>query len=279
MSASNQSYKELAIPYFKEVFDIIDRVMNEAGAPYYLIGASAIALQLLQQNIKPARGTKDIDFAVMLSSLNEYDEIVARLLENGFSEVKDVPHRLYHGQYNAAVDILPFGEIEEDSTVHFVERNTELHVLGFSEVLKTTEQVAIEETIANLPPLAGMVILKLVAWSDRPEMRQNDLADILLVIDKFFEFSWDEIVEHHNDTFPEEGFDQLIIAAQVLGRKARPFINANERLNDRIMSVLQVNLASASESAIAKEWSRIHGWEVKYAQSILEAFHKGLTEE
>ncbi len=278
MSTSNQSYKELAIPYFKEVFDIIDSVMKEAGAPFYLIGASAVALQLLQQNIKPARGTKDIDFAVMLSSLHEYNEIVDSLLENGFSKVKDVPHRLYHRQYNTAVDILPFGEIEEDSTVNFIDRDVELHVLGFSEVLETTEPVAIEKTIANLPPLAGMVILKLVAWSDRPEMRQNDLADILWIIDKFFDFNWDEIVEHHNDIFPEDGFDQLLIAAQVLGRKSSPYIASNARLSERILSIIQKNLASASESAIAKEWSRIHGCEVKYAQSILEAFYKGLTE-
>jgi hypothetical protein len=29
MNTLNQSYKELAIPYFKEVFDVIDEVMRE----------------------------------------------------------------------------------------------------------------------------------------------------------------------------------------------------------------------------------------------------------
>ena len=43
MSTLNQSYKELAIPYFKEVFDIIDEIMIEHGVPYYLIGVNAIA--------------------------------------------------------------------------------------------------------------------------------------------------------------------------------------------------------------------------------------------
>ena len=68
MSKSNQTYKELAIPHFSEVFDIIDEVMREHAVPYYLIGASAIALELLKSDIKPSRGTKDIDFAIMLSS-------------------------------------------------------------------------------------------------------------------------------------------------------------------------------------------------------------------
>ena len=47
MNTSNQTYKELAIPYFKETFDCIDQVMAEHGIPYYLIGVSAIALELV----------------------------------------------------------------------------------------------------------------------------------------------------------------------------------------------------------------------------------------
>lgn len=45
MNTSNQTYKELAIPYFKEVFKAIDEVMLKFNVPYYLIGASAIALE------------------------------------------------------------------------------------------------------------------------------------------------------------------------------------------------------------------------------------------
>jgi hypothetical protein len=70
MSTSCQTYKELAIPFFKESFDCIDEAMRRLNIPYYLIGASAIALELLKQGIKPGRGTKDIDFAVMISSMN-----------------------------------------------------------------------------------------------------------------------------------------------------------------------------------------------------------------
>ena len=84
--------------------------------------------------------------------------------------------------FKVAIDLLPFGEIEENYTVNFNERYTDLHVLGFSEVLEEAVQVEIEEKIANIPPLPGMVILKLIAWSDRPEERENDLSDILKII-------------------------------------------------------------------------------------------------
>lgn len=196
MITSNQTYKELAIPYFKESFDCIDEVMQELKIPYYLIGVSAIALELLKEGIKPSRGTKDIDFAVMISSMNEFENISVALEAKGFNKVA-APWTFYSATFSVAIDLLPFGEIEENYTVNFNDRNTDLHVLGFSEVMEEAVQVHIEEKIANIPPLPGMVILKLIAWSDRPEERENDLSDILIIIQHYYDLAWEEIVEVH----------------------------------------------------------------------------------
>ncbi len=111
MSTSNQTYKELAIPYFKESFDCIDEVMQELQVPYYLIGVSAIALELLKEGIKPSRGTKDIDFAVMVSSMKEYEQISDALEAKGFNKVA-APWTFYSVKFKVAIDLLPFGEIE-----------------------------------------------------------------------------------------------------------------------------------------------------------------------
>ncbi len=61
MSTSNRTYKELSIPFFKEVFEIIDKILVKKKVPYYLVGVNAIALELLKKGIKPNRGTKDRD--------------------------------------------------------------------------------------------------------------------------------------------------------------------------------------------------------------------------
>ena len=116
MSTSNQTYKQLSIPYFKEVFDCIDKVMIKLNVPYYLIGASAIALELLKEGIKPSRGTKDIDFAIMIASLQEFETIVEELSSYGFNKV-EAPWTLYNDKFNVAIDLLPFGEIEENFTI------------------------------------------------------------------------------------------------------------------------------------------------------------------
>ena len=275
MNSSNQTYKELSIPYFKDVFEIIDEIMVKHKIPYYLIGASAVALELLKSGIKPSRGTKDIDFAVMISSLNEFDELSNTLVKRGFNKVK-APWTFYSDNYNIAVDILPFGEIEEHDTIQFNKRYSDLHILGLKEVLENPEKVQIEEKIVDIPPLPGMIILKLVSWSDRPEERENDLKDIILIIGHYFDFNYDEIVESHYDTFPEEGFDQLIIAAEVLGRKSKIYLNKSESLANRILSILEKNLTSESESKIAKEWAIIKKIDIEYSMKILKAFQKGI---
>lgn len=69
---SKKSFKELAIPHFKEVFTLIDQVFRQLESSYYLLGASALAIELLGQGIKPIRATKDIDFAVLVANKEEY---------------------------------------------------------------------------------------------------------------------------------------------------------------------------------------------------------------
>ena len=278
MNSLNQTYKELGIPYFKEVFDIIDEIMIHHEIPYYLIGVSAIALELLKKGIKPSRGTKDIDFAIMISSIKQYENLSASIVKAGFNNVK-APWTYYSEKFNIVIDLLPFGEIEEQDTDQFNERYSDLHVLGFKEVLENPDRVQIEEKIVNIPPLPGMVVLKLVAWSDRPEERENDLIDILRIIEHYFEHNFDEIVEFHNDTFPEDSFDQLIISAEVLGRKAKLYIEKSEKLSERISKILNNNLEQESQSAIAKEWARNRDWEIEYSLNLIKAFQEGITKQ
>lgn len=275
MNISNQTYKELAIPYFKESFDVLDEVMRKLKIPYYLIGVNAIALELLKKGIKPSRGTKDIDFAVMISSIREYEQIGDALGSKGFHKVA-APWTFYSDKFKVALDILPFGEIEEKNTANFTDRHVDLHMLGFQEVLEEAVPIEIEEKIVNIPPLPGMVILKFIAWSDRPEERENDLSDILKIIEHYYYLKWDEIVEKHFDILDKDVFDQLLIAAEVLGRDSKIYLQKSEVISTRIFNVLETNLKEVSKSKIAKEWAIKLDRNIEYAFNLLEALHKGL---
>lgn len=277
MNTSNQTYKELAVPYFKEVFDRIDAVMIQFKIPYYLIGATALALQLLKKGIKPSRGTKDIDFAIMISSIKDFENIVKELEKQGFNKVQ-APWTLYHYEYNVVIDLLPFGEVDQKFTSNFNERVADLHLLGFKEVLENPDEILIEEHIVKVPTIPGMVILKLVAWSDRPEDRGNDLFDILRIIENYFHCNYNEILEEHYDTFPEDGFDQLKIASRVLGRKAGQYMVNSRELTDRIKRTLDENTFNPESSIIAKKWAQEKDWELDYAHSLLVELKVGFFE-
>jgi hypothetical protein len=45
--------------------------------------------------------------------------------------------------------------------------------------LEPALKVTVEETLIHIPSLEGIVLLKLVAYSERPEDRENDITVIL----------------------------------------------------------------------------------------------------
>ncbi|MBN8653926.1 MAG: hypothetical protein J0L67_21025 [Cytophagales bacterium] len=276
-NTSGQTYKELAIPFFEEVFRLIDDVLTSKNVPYYLVGVNAIALELLERGHKPSRGTKDIDFAIMIASLQIFEEVVADLIARGFTKVQ-APWTLYHPEYKVVIDLLPFGEVEENDTEKFTERYSDLHVLGFKEVLAQSKDIFIEEKIARIPPLHGMVILKLVAWSDRPEERDNDPFDILYIITNYFDLEFDEIVTHHYDTFPEGELDQLLVASRVLGRKAAEILKQSTALEQRILTILETSAIDPTRSSIARQWAKQKDWDIAYAGSLLNELKMGILE-
>lgn len=281
MTNTSQSYKQLGIPHFKKVFDLLDETFKTREIPYYLLGATAISLELLKDGIKPSRGTKDIDFAVMISSVSEYDAFAEELQQKGFVKVA-APWTFRHPEFDVVVDILPYGEIEENYTENFDGRRIDFHVLGFKEVMSLPTQVSIDETLVNIPTLPGMVILKLVAWSDRPEERENDLGDIILIIKQYYWLMTDSIIDHHSDLLENLKDDgeasQRLLSARVLGRQAAKFLSQSERLRDRIFTVLEQHISLQYQSDIAKDWAIKLDQPLDYTLSLIESFLVGITE-
>jgi len=281
MKNISESYKDLGFPYFKEVFELLDETFKSRGIPYYLLGATAISLELLKDGIKPSRGTKDIDFAIMISSKKDYEQFTLELVGKGFIKVA-APWTFRHPKYDVVVDVLPFGEIEENYTENFDKRHTDLYVLGFKEVMSRPTQVKIDDILVNIPTLPGMIILKLVAWSDRPEERENDLNDILLIISKAFSLMYDSIIDDHTDLLELLGDDgelsQRIVASRVLGREAAKFLQTSNKLKDRILTVIEKNIKDQYQSDIAKDWAAKLDQSLEHTLTLLNSFLSGIKE-
>ncbi len=59
--------------------------------------------------------------------LDVYEHLKERIIDRGFRKVNE-PYRLIFDKTDTVIDLLPFGEIEEEGTVIFTDRKTELSV-------------------------------------------------------------------------------------------------------------------------------------------------------
>lgn len=187
----------------------------------------------------------------MVSSLHAYEQITVALAAKGINKAA-APWTFYAPAYQVVIDLLLFGEIEQNHTLNFNQRITYLHVLGMREVLSEAKTIELDEKIIHIPPLPGMVILKLIAWSDRPEERGDDLSDILKIIQHYFDLHQDENYEQHVETLLQEPFDKMLIAAEVLGRHTRFYLNKSEPLPQGYFTCWTPNYNGPPSQALPK---------------------------
>jgi predicted nucleotidyltransferase len=247
MSTSNQTYKSYSFADHKEVYLKLEAAFKKFDVHYYLIGANARDVQMYKAGSKPNRGTADIDFAVMLPTIELYQIIRDHLKKDGFEDTRgNMPYRMYYPMSNTVIDLLPYGEFALESTVNFPDRDIELSVVGMNEVGAISESFEHPEGFSiPVTPAHGIVILKLISWSEKPDTRSKDLQDIKALLDIAWELYEDELYTENSryaDLFDAEDFDQHRTAARVMGRKMQGILNLNEALRNTLIAELDEEL-------------------------------------
>ena len=219
----NFSFKHFDSEELPSLFAALKRTFDAEEVPFYLIGARARDVWFLPN--KKSRITRDIDWIAASEEDALFTEIRRQLIVNeDFTETK-TPYTLLSPE-GMTVDLLPF--------IQQSERSLE----GLKEVFERgTEGVNFDDgatyQIATLP---AIVLLKLIAWDDRPEQRLKDLGDISLILDYYFDLNDNDIYDNHNDLFGDKELDE--IAAFVIGRKINHILHNSQTLKDRITHIL-----------------------------------------
>jgi predicted nucleotidyltransferase len=158
------------------------------GAPFMLVGAYARDLRLEGVPGPLAlRFTRDVDFAVMVETWGEFEHVRAGLPgrpEQDFAP-GDAQHRLvFLGRLK--VDLVPFGALmEADGTIRWPpDGKTVMSVLGFEDAYETATEMMLGPECVRVVTLAGLTLLKLVAWND-DRRRTKDAEDLALVLRKY----------------------------------------------------------------------------------------------
>ncbi|MDJ0364866.1 nucleotidyl transferase AbiEii/AbiGii toxin family protein [Hymenobacter sp. H14-R3] len=259
------------------------------GIDFYIVGAVARDIWLTQIYDEPdRRTTKDLDLAIFIHDTAEYEALQAWLVEQeGFVLAQSSAFcLLYHsadGPGNVTVDLMPFGAIaDEAGDVYFSGRGMErISTVGFTEVLADAATVTIptgeQWRIVTLP---GIVVLKLVAWQDRPE-RGKDAIDIWNLLAVYFDLITDDVYANHLDLFAEEETPDttnltLLVGARVLGRQIHQLL-ADRPVQGRLLALLADQLTLGEVSPLARAMSR-QGPEIATCLAALNALRAGLED-
>lgn len=224
----------------KDVIDILETVFQKFDVDFYVIGALAKDVWFSKGKIQ-TRATKDIDLAVFIAESDAYENIKTTLVkEHNFKDVSSNAFSLLT-PFGYPVDLLPFGSVEIDEAVELEgDGLTKVHVNGFKEVYQEgTTPILTEDGITfKVASLPSIVLLKLIAFDDRPEKRTQDIKDIGIIISHYFHIEDNLIYDKHNDLFDDEDLELEDIAATVIGRELKPILASNRSLQDRLLGIL-----------------------------------------
>ena len=243
-------------PEITKMLAALERGFEKFDVDFYLVGAVARDVWMNGiNNIAPRRTTGDLDFAVLINDKGIFEALKNYLInEEGFNPYKENSFVLIWKD-QTQVDLMPFGEIEDEEGKVTIEGTgyTSIYVPGFNEVY---EEGLPEVELAEMHrfkfcTLPGIVVLNLIAWDDRPEVRRDDINDISDILNHFFEMHDDEIWESHNELFQNENADLKHIAARVMGREMSKIAQRNKNLFNRVEKILDDNTYDMPNSKMA----------------------------
>ena len=179
------------------------------------------------------------------------------------------------------IDILPFGGIEIDDEIRFSGTGfTSIKVNGFSEVYQAgTQEIQLTTghsfKVATLP---AIVLLKLIAYNDRPEIRLRDAPDVINILRHFFDLQADLIYDHHADLFGGEQMELVEIAAIVTGREMRTIVADNQALNTRIAGIIKGLIDAKENSAFIRMMVTESGRSVENILNLMKRLLTGFKQ-
>lgn len=157
------------------------------GVRMVVVGAAGIAAH--DRPLGGDRRTEDVDLAIAVSC----DDLRATLRDvDGWHPVDQNPHR-WKDPGGVIVDLIPCTPaLLEAGFVQFEGQDRRLNLRGFRHLAAPEAVVPISGVEGvHVAKLEIIVLLKIVAWLDRPAERAKDLSDIAALFDHYLDVNND----------------------------------------------------------------------------------------
>jgi len=229
----------VCVALLENVVDIAARLK----IAFFVVGATARDMILIHgYNIQTIQATYDIDLGVQVSDWKEYQRLTNELMASGhFSKGAEYQKFSYKGI--ADVDILPFGAISlPDGSLSWPPENEVImNVLGFEESYRHSLKVRLRnDPILDIQfaSLAGLVVMKLLAWENDRASRRKDAQDLSLILQKYLEAgNEDRLYSEEVDLLEQEHFDYIFAGARLLGRDVASMLSPESQ--EMILAILE----------------------------------------
>lgn len=263
------------------VLEVVTRVIAGLDMPYVVVGATARDLVLhYGHGARIQRATHDVDFAIEVPDWSAFEALKGALCEQGF-RTTTAQHR-FISPVDTVVDVVPFGNLEDEqaSIAWPPDGEVTMNVLGFQEACDAAEWVRIQDEPELDVPVAtpvGMVLLKLIAWTDRTaDLRKKDALDILYLLTTYeaIQEVVDALYEGENIYIMESyDWDITLAGAHLLGGHAKAIAQENTR--QEIVRLAHGDLDGLTIEQLAEEMCEHVEHQYARNELLLTAFLSG----
>ena len=257
----NISSDKFQHPLLKPILQKLTEYFTKEGIRFFVIGATARDIIMQLHDEKSGRATRDLDIAISINNWDDYRKIEEGIVNiDGFKKDKTKKQRFIY-QDEFTLDIVPFGEVmkEDDKIFWPPEEEVAMSVLGFSEVNNSTEPVKIDDEIEiQVASLAGIFILKTVAWLDRNVKGNKDADDMAFIIVNYLNIYEDRAINDNYDLYEVEEFDVNIAGSRLLGREISILLSDREETKTKIANIIKTEIEKEEESKLINQILETH---------------------
>lgn len=266
---------------YEDLFREIIRLTSEQDIPFFVVGAFARDLIMaMAHGIEVKRATEDIDCGVQVKSWDQFEQLKTSLINTGQFKPDEKQQQRIKYRDQVKVDIVPFGSIEKDGTIIWPDEETVMITVGFDEAYKDTIAVRLAEDVEiRICSLAGLALMKLIAWNDRRYRYRKDAEDVGFILSNYLNAgNSDRILgdEAEQGDLLTADFDYSLAGARLLGRDVGRLLT--DRSYAPTMKILDEQTGEQNQYPLVEAMlTNFHG-EFEKGLSMVESLKQGILD-
>lgn len=250
----NISSEKLEHPLLKKLLDELIPIFQKLEIKFFVIGATARDIIMELHGEKSGRRTQDIDIAIAVDKWEEFSTIEKEIIQlpDFKKDTKQQQRFLYLDDFQ--VDIVPYGGITtaDDKIFWPPDQSFAMTVLGFEEAEKDLVRVKIDDTLEiDIVSLAGIFLLKLVAWRDRHHKGNKDADDMGFILQNYLNIHEERAaMEHYEEVYEIGDFTTTKAGAALLGIDINNLLTKNETNKSKLKAIIETEISLKEDSIL-----------------------------